>query len=318
MRFEKPILISVIGVGHMGRLHAAKVVENEDAELVGVYDIDREKCLEAAEQFETRAFETLDEAIGYSQAVILATPTKTHGTIGTHVLMRARHLLVEKPIAGSVDEAEILVSMAKERDVILWVGHIENFNPAWVAAKEFIEKPLFLEIHRISGFTSRSTDISVVEDLMIHDLELLARICGDKLKNVHASMTNVLTDKPDIANARLHFKSGCIANVTASRISKKSMRKLRVFQKNAYISVDFKDRRVEIYRLPKNGKISGEIAKFGEAEIEILRPPVPQLDPLTEQLKFFIDCIKSDTKPDCTPAVQALRWAKTITKEATR
>ncbi len=311
MKYTSPIRISIVGVGHMGGLHAQKLGEIEDIKIEGIWDIDESRARSLAEKIGVRVFPSFDDAVGYSQAVILATPTKTHGKLGLQIIERMRHLFIEKPIASNEDEADILVNLAAERDVLLMVGHIENFNPAFVAAKQFIEKPLFIEAHRLTPFRGRGNDVSVVEDLMIHDIEILMNICKSDVEYIDSSAANVLSKSADIANARLRFENGCVANLTASRISMSPKRKMRIFQQNTYIGIDFENRKLEVIR-PAGENSQGEVVSMAEFKIEVLRPKIANTDPITEELRFFIDAIRSERRIDCQPPLNALKISQKI------
>ncbi|MCD6417529.1 Gfo/Idh/MocA family oxidoreductase [bacterium] len=311
MRYNYPIRVSIIGVGHMGGLHARKLSKMEDVSIEGVWDIDESKAKNVADEIGTRVFKSFDDAVGYSQAVILATPTKTHGKLGLQIIERMRHLFIEKPIASNEEEADILVNLAAERDVVLMVGHIENFNPAFVVARKYIKNPLFIEAHRLTPFRGRGTDMSVVEDLMIHDIEILLNILKSDVEYIDSSAASVLSETPDIANVRLRFENGCIANLTASRISLSQKRKMRIFQQDCYIGVDFDARSVEIIR-PADENPQGEVVKMGNYTLEILRPEIPDNDPITEELRYFIDAIKDERKIDCESSLSALKITQKI------
>jgi len=312
MRYYMPINVSVIGVGHMGFLHAQKLSKMAGVKLVGIWDTDTERMNKVAAELGTKAFESFDEIVGYSRAVVLASPSSTHGKLGMHIIERARHLLIEKPIAASVEEAEVLTEIATEHKTVLMVGHIENFNPAFLAAKKYIDKPIFIETHRLTSFRERGADVSVVEDLMIHDLEILAQLCGTNVDSIDVSEASVLTDSSDIANVRMKFENETVANITASRLSLTPQRKMRVFQNNAYISIDFANKIVEIAKIAGENP-DGKIIQLGNTDIEVLRPKIAQTDQLEEELKFFINAIKKDTRIDNSSAVWALRMSKYIT-----
>ena len=311
MHYTPPVKISVIGTGYMGRLHAKKLASLDGAELVGVWDIDRAKAERVAKEVGTKAFKSFDEAVGYAQAVVLATPSNTHAKLGMRIIEVGRDLLIEKPIADNENEAELLNEFAAEREVILMVGHIENFNPAYIVAKKYLKTPIFVEAHRLTAFRDRGGDVSVVEDLMIHDLELIAQFCGTDVKSVDISGAAIITKKPDIANVRLKYKDGLIVNLTSSRLSFSAKRKLRVFQQDAYIGIDFGEKTVEIAKLAgKNPE--GEIIELGKAKVEIIRPEIPKTDQLEEELKFFIKSINENNPPDNSTAIWAIKMCEYI------
>lgn len=311
MRQTSPIRVSLIGAGHMGTLHAKKLRGIEGINFVGLWDIDAGRASVLAKQIGTKAFSSFDEAIGYSQAVILATPTETHGRMGLQVIERMRHLFIEKPIAANENEADILLNLAAECEVVLMVGHIENFNPAFVAARKFIKKPLFIESHRLTEFRGRSTDVSVIEDLMIHDIEILVNICGTEIAKIDASAAAVMTTSPDIANVRIRFDSGCVANLTASRLSLSPKRKMRIFQKNAYLGIDFDARTLQVVR-PAGEKPNGDVISMGGFKLEVVHPDVPKYDPLEQELRHFFDAIRNEQPVNSEPALQALKIVKQI------
>ena len=311
MKYMPPVKISVIGVGYMGFLHAKKLAQLEGANLVGVWDTDTERANHVAKELGTKAFDSFDEAVGYSQAVVLATPSQTHGKIGMHIIQRARHILIEKPIAVSVEQAEVLIDLANEHNVFLMVGHIENFNPAFIEAKKYIKEPLFIEVHRLTSFRERGADVSVVEDLMIHDLEILARVCGTDVESIDISTASVITDSPDIANVRMKFENGTVANITASRLSLRAKRKMRIFQKNTYIGIDFGQRILEIAKLAEDDT-EGEFVSIGEKKVELIHPEIQVIDQLEEELKCFINYIRTDTPPTATSALWALKMCRYI------
>ena len=303
------IKVGVIGIGKMGGFHSSKVANSQKTELSGIFDLDFTHATTKAKEFDTTAFKSIDELLLEIDAVILASPTSTHAEIGKKVLQAGKHLLVEKPIASSIDEAQQLVEIAKEKGLVLSVGHIENFNPAFLAAFEHIENPLFVEAHRLSPFVGRGADVSVVMDLMIHDIEILMRLMGD-VREIRASGGKVLTGKIDIASARLQFENG-VANVTASRISYQAMRKMRFFTDGGYVSLDFGGKKVEaVFRGKKPGlsfEMGGET--FTKAPVS-----VTDLDPLNEELNDFVSAISNNTEPMVTGkrGLEALKIANQI------
>ncbi|MCD6594084.1 Gfo/Idh/MocA family oxidoreductase [bacterium] len=315
MRYTPPVKISVIGTGYMGSLHVRKLANLDGAKLVGVWDIDKSKAQKVADEFGTKAFKSFDEAVGYSQAVVLATPSNTHGKLGMQIIEVGRNILIEKPIADSEDEADILIEFAAERDAILMVGHIENFNPAYIVAKKYITKPVFVEAHRLTAFRDRGGDVSVVEDLMIHDLELIPQFCGTDVESIDISGAAVITKKPDIAHVRMKYNDGLVVNLTSSRLSLSAKRKIRIFQKDAYIGIDFGERTVEIARMAgKNPE--GKIVRLGNNKVEVIRPEIPKTDPLEEELKFFIESINKNKPVDNSTAVWAIKMCGYILRHS--
>jgi predicted dehydrogenase len=250
-----------------------------------------------SEKLETNAFDRVEKAIDHCDAVVLSTPTTTHFELGLEILESGKHLLVEKPITATVEEGQKLLNAATENDVKLAVGHLENFNPAFVSALEYIKTPIFVESHRLSPFVGRGTDVSVIMDLMIHDIEILIRLMGD-VKEVHASGGSVLSDNIDIASARIQFETG-VANVTASRISSNQLRKMRIFSKGKYISIDFGQKSSNLVMTPDGNSIPENAQKLpvGSAEFYQLELKSKPVDQLYAQLSDFVRSIREDSKP---------------------
>jgi len=232
------VKVGVIGVGHLGRHHTRVYRQLPQAQLVGVHDIDSEKAQKVAKEFDTRYFENLDDLLERTDAVSLVVPTTIHYALACDILDQGKNLLIEKPITETVKQAEELVSLAGAKNVILQVGHIERFNPAFKAIENLKLEPKFIESHRLAQFNPRGTDVAVILDLMIHDLDLILSLVKSEVKRIDAAGVSVISDSEDIANARLTFENGCVANITASRISARPLRKMRLFQRNSYISLD--------------------------------------------------------------------------------
>ncbi|HDM90440.1 MAG TPA: Gfo/Idh/MocA family oxidoreductase [candidate division WOR-3 bacterium] len=277
--------IGVVGVGHLGSQHARVLAEIEESELVGVYDIDRERAKAVGERYGVAAFSSLEELLGETEAVSCAVPTESHYEVAREVLRAGRHLFLEKPMARTVKEAEELLDLAVKGGLKFQIGHIERFNPAVLRAQEFIKDPKFVEAHRLAPYNPRGTDVDVVLDLMIHDLDLLLHFMGKYPVKVDAVGVPVLTDKVDIANVRLEFEGGEIANVTASRVSVEKLRKIRLFQKDTYISIDYLNKSIDLYR-----KRNGEIVPF---PLEVDR----SLEPLKLELRAFVRSVLEDRTP---------------------
>lgn len=282
---------AVIGIGHMGQFHVDKFSQMENVELIGVCDVDQQKTKSIANRFNTNAYFDHHDLLDKVDAVSIATPTQLHHPVGLDFLNNGVHVLLEKPMATSIEEAESLIQAATAHDVILQIGHLERFNQASKAVETLIHDPLFIESHRLSPFKPRSTDINVVLDLMIHDIDLILNIVNSPIKNIQSNGTPVLTNKIDIANARITFENGCVANVTASRVSMKSERKLRIFQPNNYLQVDFNQKKLNVYE-------KGDKEIFpGIPEIIAKEHIFEQRDALQEQIKHFIDCINHNQQP---------------------
>ncbi|MFQ3671106.1 MAG: Gfo/Idh/MocA family oxidoreductase [Verrucomicrobiia bacterium] len=295
------IKVGVVGVGHMGREHARVYASLPAAELVGIYDIDRDVAKRVALQHGCEPFTSLEEAVEKADAVSIATPTASHYDITLAFLRAGKHVLVEKPMASDADQAVAMVRAAEDSGSILQVGHIERFNPVLKALEDRLTHPRFIEAHRLSPYPHRSTEIGVVMDLMIHDLEIILHLVRAPIASVDAVGVAVLSKTEDIANARIRFEDGCIANITTSRISPEKMRKIRVFQDDAYLSLDYQNQQGEIYR--KDGS-------------RITRDAIPVLreEPLKAQLASFLSCIATRSSPVVSGAhaSQALRLATQI------
>lgn len=300
----KKITIGVVGVGHLGERHAQTLIKLSQAHLVGVCDIDEIKGCRVANTLGVAYFKDYKLLLPQVQALIIAVPTKEHFSVGSDCLKFGRHVLIEKPITNNLKQADELIKLAKHKQLTLQVGHIERFNNAFKAVCEIAQEPKFIECHRLSPFPARSLDIGVVADLMIHDIDLILDLVKSQVTYIDAIGINVLTNLEDIANVRLRFKNGCIANLTASRISDEAMRKFRIFLKNAYISVDYKDNRATVYRKEGNQIIRKEI-------------PTDNKSPLENELESFLDCISENKSPLVSgeEAKQALCLAIEIQKK---
>jgi predicted dehydrogenase len=246
------IRVGVIGVGYLGKFHAEKYAGMDNVRLVGVADIDRFRAEELAARFGSRAFTDYRDLLSRVDAVSIVVPTESHFSVGLEFLNHGVDVLIEKPMTTTLKQADELIDVAESRGRILQVGHLERFNPAVLALKDIITNPMFIEAHRLSIFKDRSTDVSVVLDLMIHDIDIILNIVNSEIQSIHAAGAPVICEQVDIANVRLQFESGCVANVTASRISIKNQRKMRLFQKDAYIAVDFAGREITLLRRSEN------------------------------------------------------------------
>lgn len=278
------VKVGVVGVGAIGRNHARIYADLESADLVCIYDANQEHARILAAEFGTEAVDTVEELVARVDAASVATPTVTHREIAAMLLGAGKHVLVEKPIADSVDDARAMIALANENGCVLQVGHIERFNPVMSQLEARLNSPKFIECHRLSPFPQRSLDIGVVLDLMIHDLEIVLHLVNSPIAAIDAVGIAVLTRREDIANARIRFENGCVANITASRISPERLRKIRVFQSDAYLSLDYQDQSGWIYR--KDGM---EIAKE-----EVL---VERDEPLKCELAAFVDCAAKGEQP---------------------
>jgi predicted dehydrogenase len=297
--------VGVIGVGHLGNLHAKMLADLPGAVLSGVHDRDAARGERVAEENKTIAFRDVAGLLAQSDAVTIATPTSTHCAVARQVIEAGKHLFVEKPITETVEEAEAICRLAREKGIVLQVGHVERFNPAILALEPYILRPLFIESHRLSQFNTRGTDVAVVLDLMIHDIDLILSFVQSPVKSVEANGVAVVSDTIDIANARLQFENGCVANVTASRISQRRMRKMRLFQPDTYISIDFSEGMSEVFRLIGEGDpmvkgtlVLGELGA-GARKKKILyeQPEVKEINALQYEIGTFLHAIRTGTPP---------------------
>jgi len=316
--------ISVIGAGHLGSLHARMLSQIDGAKLAGVFDIDSAKASGLAQELNTRAFHTLEEALNSAEAVSIASTTRSHSEIARLALEHRRHVFIEKPITETIDQAKMLVALAEKNDRKIQVGHIERFNPAILALEAYPLHPLFIESHRLAQFNPRGADVAVVLDLMIHDIDLILSLVKSKVTRIDANGVAVVSDSADIANARLQFENGCVANVTASRISQNRMRKMRLFQKDAYISIDFAQGLAEVFRLVdetdpnvKSTMLLGKIDQGTRKRAIIYeQPEIREVNALKHELELFVRCVRENVEPPVTgqDGVQALEVAAEILK----
>jgi len=286
--------VGVIGVGYLGKFHAQKYARMDGVELAGVVDIDPERADKIAQQFDTRSFTAHESLFGKVDAVSVAVPTPIHFAVSKDCLEHNIDVLIEKPIATTLKEAESLIRIAKNKDRIIQVGHLERFNPAVVALKALIKGPVFIESHRLSIYKDRCVDVSVVHDLMIHDIDIIMNFVKSPIERIHAVGAPVITEHVDIANARLEFANGCVANITASRISTRNARKIRFFQKDAYIAVDFANHTITTIRQNANSHnslIPG---------MEIKKLNLDKGDALKEELTSFAEAVFERKMPEVT------------------
>lgn len=310
----------VLGAGHLGKIHLRLLQQSEQYELMGFYDVSPEVRKAISDEFGYTAFDSEEALIEACDMVDVVTPTTFHYSSAEKVIKAGRHLFVEKPIANTVIEAEKLMALAKEYKVRGQVGHVERFNPAFMAVSHKIENTMFIEAHRLAEFNPRGTDVPVVLDLMIHDIDAILSVVNSPVKSVNASGVSVISDTPDIANARIEFENGCVANLTASRISMKNMRKARFFQKDAYISVDFLEKKVEVVKMkdapesPDDFAMILQNAEGVKKQIYFDNPDVPSNNAILDELDAFAKAIQEDTTPivSLTAGTEALRVAKMI------
>jgi len=293
--------IGVLGAGHLGKIHINLLKEISAFELVGFYDPDQDK----ADQIkDVKYFSSMDKLMEECDVIDIVTPTVNHYECAVKALRNSKHIFIEKPLANTIQEAKDMMGLAEEANVKVQVGHVERFNPAFIAAQGFIKQPLFIETHRLAQFNPRGTDVSVVLDLMIHDIDIVLSTVKSTIKKISTSGVAVVSDTPDIANARIEFDNGCVANLTASRISLKNMRKTRFFQKDAYISVDFLKKSSEIVRLKE---VTGTPDPFamtidlgegkGSKQIYFENPKIQESNAIKEELTSFAESILNDKVP---------------------
>jgi predicted dehydrogenase len=315
--------IGVLGAGHLGKIHLRLLNQSEKYELVGFYDENPEYANKIAEEFGYKRFDTIAKLIHAVDVVDIVTPTLSHYKCARVAIKSGKHVFIEKPIATTVQEAEEIITLANEYKVKGQVGHVERFNPAFKAVKDKIENPMFIETHRLAEFNPRGTDVPVVLDLMIHDIDAILSVVKSKVKSVNASGVSVLSDSPDISNARIEFENGCVANITSSRISMKNMRKSRFFQKDAYISVDYLDKVCEVVKMKDAPEVPGDFdmilqnAEGVKKQIYYDNPSVEPNNAILDELESFADAINNDTTPVVTleQATEALRVAYMIIDE---
>jgi predicted dehydrogenase len=282
------IRVAVVGAGEFGRNHARVYRELENVEFAGVYDLNAGRCAEIAAEFDTRALTRLEELRECANAVSVAVPTVEHAAVGCQLMEMGLDVLVEKPMASNLAEADALLEAARRFRRVLQVGHVERFNPAVLAVEPILNHPLFFEVHRLGVFTARSLDVDVIYDLMIHDLDILLALVNQPLTEVKAVGIPVLTDKVDIAHARLEFEGGAVANVTASRVSTERVRKMRFFQQHEYISLDYARRDALRVAVKKPGP---------QPEFAFEKLPAPPVEPLRAELEAFVDAVRTRREP---------------------
>ena len=310
----------VLGAGHLGKIHLKLLQQSTNYDLVGFFDANQEAAAAIEAEFGYKSFPSMESLIDACDMVDVVTPTLFHFECGKKVIEAGKHLFIEKPITHTVEEADALRDLAKKHGVRGQVGQVERFNPAFMAVSHMIDKPMFIEAHRLSEFNPRGTDVSVVLDLMIHDIDAILSVVKSDVKRVHASGVTVISETPDIANARIEFENGCVANLTASRISMKTMRKARFFQKDAYISVDFLEKKCEVVKMkdaPANPDDFAMILTNAEGvkkQIYFDNPEVDANNAILDELNSFAEAIKNDRTPEVSlsQGADALRVAMQV------
>lgn len=298
--------VGVLGAGHLGKIHLKLLQQSEKYDLVGFFDPDIANGQIVAKEFNYHYFENLDDLIDAVDVVDIVTPTLSHYNCAIKAITKGKHIFIEKPITNSVEEAEQIRLLVSENNLRGQVGHVERFNPAFMAIKSEIKSPMFIETHRLAEFNPRGTDVPVVLDLMIHDIDIILSVVNSPVQNINASGVSVISETPDIANARIEFENGCVANLTASRISLKNMRKSRFFQKDAYISVDFLEKKVEVVKMKDAPKHPGDFdmilqnAEGIKKQIYFENPEIAPNNAILDELETFAEAITTDATPIVT------------------
>ncbi len=310
----------VLGAGHLGKIHLRLLQESENYELVGFYDPDETNAEKVSLEYGYHLFDSIESLIDAVDVVDIVTPTLSHFNCAKQAIEKGKHIFIEKPITNTIQEAEAIKTLASQNHVHGQVGHVERFNPAFTAVKEIIDSPMFIETHRLAEFNPRGTDVPVVLDLMIHDIDIILSVVKSKVKNVYASGVSVISETPDIANARIEFENGCVANLTSSRISMKNMRKTRFFQKDAYISVDFLEKKSEVVKMKDAPETIDDFAIILQnaegikKQIYFENPKIQQNNAILDELDSFANAINEDITPivSLSQGAEALRVAHQI------
>ena len=296
--------VGVFGVGHLGKIHLNNWKEIEGVQLVGFFDPAQENSKEVIEKYQLPQFEDAEQLMDACDLVDIVAPTTEHFEISKAAITKGKHVFVEKPLANTMDEARELLKLAREANIKFQVGHVERFNPAFLALKSYTINPMFIEVHRLAQFNPRGTDVSVILDLMIHDIDIILHLVNSNVKYISANGVAVMSDTPDIANVRIEFDNGCVANLTSSRISMKKMRKMRLFQKDAYIGIDFLEKKTEVIKL--NTPEDKHVFTFdietnnGKKTIAIANPAVESGNAIKMELEAFVNAITQGTDTPVT------------------
>jgi len=320
---DKNLNIGLAGCGHLGKIHTRLISEiaktDPHIKFKGIFDPDTETAAAVSGEYKVKAYNSIDELLRETDTLIIVTPTSTHFEIASKALNKDINVFIEKPVTGSLSEAEALIKQAEGKPVKIQVGHVERFNPALVALERFEMKPMFIESHRLAQFNPRGTDVSVIQDLMIHDIDIILHLAKSKVKKIDANGVAVISDEIDIANARLTLESGCVANLTSSRISLKKMRKMRIFQNNAYISVDFLNNKSEVFRLTdKETESTGMTFDLNDTKKIVYDEPKPEnpenINPIKNELESFFESVLTNkpVKVTLTAGKEAVEVADKI------
>jgi predicted dehydrogenase len=296
--------VGLLGVGHLGKIHLKNWLDIKDVQVAGFYDTDAGQAQRISDEFQIPAYASVDELLDAVDAVDIVAPTNFHFELCEKALKKGKHVFVEKPMCDTMQEAQALVKLVKEANVKFQVGHVERFNPAFLSVQEMKIDPMFIEVHRLAQFNPRGTEVSVVLDLMIHDIDLVLKLVKSDVKQVHASGVAVMTHTPDIANVRIEFHNGCVANLTSSRISMKKMRKLRIFQRDAYIGIDLLEKKSEVIRMNNqdlNAAFQFDVeTREGKKSIAVIQPEVQETNAIRLELEHFRDAILKNTNVPVT------------------
>jgi predicted dehydrogenase len=300
------IKIGVVGAGHLGKIHLKLLNSSKRFQLMGFYDTDLKISKELSDKEGYKCFSNLDNMLDNVEAIDIVSPTSTHYNIAKQAILSNKHIFIEKPITNNIDHAKDIIQLSKKNNIIGQVGHVERFNPAYVKAFNHIEDPMFIESHRLSDFNPRGTDVSVIMDLMIHDIDIVLNTVKSKVKKINASGVSIISDSPDIANARIEFENKCVANLTASRISLKKMRKTRIFQKDAYISIDFLEKELQIVKIKDADKSDPNLSmviKTNTGKDKIIyfeNPEIIEENSILNELESFANSINKKSLPKVT------------------
>lgn len=302
--------VGVFGVGHLGKFHLNNWKEIEEIKLIGFYDPSDLNANEVKKEYGLKRFTDINELIEACDIVDIVAPTIAHYELCKKAILKSKHVFVEKPLANTMKEAKEIVSLVKEANIKFQVGHVERFNPALLAAKEYHLEPMFIEVHRLAQFNPRGTDVSVILDLMIHDIDIILSLVKSNVKNIFANGVIVLSDTPDIANVRMEFDNGCVANLTSSRISMKKMRKMRLFQKDSYIGINFLDKKTEVIKYKSPG--DKDVFTFdvetnhGKKTIAIAAPVIKETNAIKMELQSFVNAV-NENKPTVVTEIDGYR-----------
>ncbi len=314
--------IGLIGLGHLGKIHLKCIREIEEIHFQGIYDVDIEIAKELSAQYQIPAYNSYETLLDDIDAIVIVTPTTSHFELAKRAIEKGRHCFIEKPVTSTLEEANALIALQEKYGVKVQVGHVERFNPAFLAASPYIKNPKFIEAHRLSMFKPRGTDVSVVHDLMIHDLDLISFIAKSELKEIRASGVAIVSPTADICNARIEYKNGLVANVTASRISLKTMRKIRIFQEDAYMSLDFQSKESEIFTLNETyQENSFELETYkGNRYISQIAIDTNSVNAILEEIKSFSKSIVTNTETEVNlkDGTRALELVDIILKQIER